>query len=80
MESGVYFLSFFLSGPLLKIVRRRIIMVFSVLAVTVLAACEISPDQVKFREPPEDMEQVCNGEGCPDSTEFSGSAGPPLGH
>ena len=55
-------------------------MVFSVLAVTVLAACEISPDQVKFREPPEDIEQVCNGEGCPDSTEFSGSAGPPLGH
>lgn len=83
MESGVYYKSCRLPDTLVQIIGRRVFTVLSVLAVTALAGCELSPEQVKFRDPPKGIEQsraICNGTGCPESTESSGNASPASGH
>lgn len=78
MKSGVYCKSPIGSNMGVPAASRMGVMVLLLLTVVGLSGCEISPEQVKFRDQSKaDATQaaLCQGDDCPDKTGLKEGAG-----
>jgi hypothetical protein len=81
MELFVYFKSSSLRGTGVQIASKKMVTALPLLLVIAIGGCEISPEQVKFRDPVKSDETkvaLCQGDDCPDTALPSVKDGPPV--